>query len=117
MQPRIDAARQAREGRGIARRSIQERFARLDWEAIARSLYERGCATTPALLDAGEGIALGRLWADERRFRSRIDMARLRFGVGEDRFFAAPLPPVVSELRDHMYTQLDTIPIHWMEMQ
>src|SRR5207245_1887220 len=31
---RLDAARPAREGRGIARRSIQERLARLDWEAI-----------------------------------------------------------------------------------
>src|SRR5256712_2006887 len=115
MQPRIDAARQAREGRGIARRSIQERFARLDWEAIARSLDERGCATTPALLDAGECTALGRLWADERRFRSRIDMARLRFGVGEYRYFAAPLPPLVATLRAHLYRHLAPIANRWME--
>src|SRR5437879_5005431 len=96
-----DGARPAREGRRIARRPIQERLARLDWEAIARSLDERGSATTPALLDAGECAALVRLWADERRFRSRVDMARLRFGVGAYQYFAAPPPPPVAGLRAH----------------
>src|SRR2546426_6087162 len=104
-----DGARPAREGRRIARRPIQERLARLDWEAIARSLDERGSATTPALLDAGECAALVRLWADERRFRSRVDMARLRFGVGEYKYFAAPLPPLVAGLRvDRKSTRLNS---------
>ena len=110
-----DGARPAREGRRIARRPIQERLARLDWEAIARSLDERGSATTPALLDAGECAALVRLWADERRFRSRVDMARLRFGVGEYKYFAAPLPPLVAGLRVHLYRHLAPIANRWME--
>src|SRR5207244_2976974 len=101
--------------RAIARRSIQERLARLGWEAVARSLDERGCATTPALLDAGECAALVRLSADERRFRSRIDMARLRFGVGEYRYFATPLPPLVAALRAHLYRHLAPIANRWME--
>src|SRR5207245_273281 len=47
--PRLDGAPPPREGRAIARWSIQQRLARLDWEAIARNLDERGHAT-PLLL-------------------------------------------------------------------
>src|SRR5213593_3550607 len=95
--------------------SIAARLGRLDWEAMARALDERGYATTPPLLPASECAALAQLWADERRFRSRIDMARLRFGVGEYKYFAAPLPPVVAALRVHLYRYLAPIANRWME--
>jgi len=101
--------------RRIPRPSIKERVARLDWPAIARSLDEHGHATTPRLLDADECAALVRLYADERRFRSRIDMARYRFGEGEYKYFARPLPPLVEALRVHLYRRLAPIANGWME--
>jgi len=99
----------------IAGRSITERLARVDWAAIERSLDERGYGTTPPLLDAGECVELIRLFADERRFRSRIDMARHRFGVGEYKYFAEPLPPVVAALRAHVYRCLAPVANRWTE--
>jgi hypothetical protein len=42
-------------------------------------------------------------------------MARLRFGVGEYRYFAAPLPPVVAALREAAYAYLAPIANRWME--
>jgi len=98
-----------------SRPSIAERIARLDWERIARDLDERGHATTPRLLDAAECRALAALFVDERRFRSRIDMARYRFGVGEYRYFAEPVPAPVAALRTQLYRRLVPIANRWME--
>jgi uncharacterized protein len=111
----LDPARRAREGRPIARPSIPERLARLDWGAIGGSLDERGYATTPAILEARECARLAALWAVERRFRSRIDMARFRFGEGEYRYFAAPLPRAVAALRRELYARLAPVANRWKE--
>ena len=68
-----------------------------DWRAwtgpaLEAQLDERGYARTPPLLTQEECGALVELYGDERRFRSRVDMARYRFGVGEYQYFASPLP-------------------------
>src|ERR1043165_2417296 len=95
--------------------SIAARLGRRDWEAIAHALEERGYATTPPLLLAAECAALVRMFADEGRFRSRIDMARYRFGVGQYKYFAAPLPPLVAALRTHAYPYLAPLANRGME--
>ncbi len=94
--------------------AVSARLARLDWEAIAGALDEHGYAITPPLITAGECVALTRLYADAGRFRTVIDMARYRFGVGEYRYFAAPLPPLVAALRTRLYPHLASIANHWM---
>ena len=40
-------------------------------------------------------------------------MARYKFGVGEYRYFAAPLPPLVEALRHHAYPPLAAIANQW----
>ena len=97
------------------RSSIATRVARLDWGAVARALDEHGYATTPPLLTARECAGLITLFDDPRRFRSRVDMARLRFGVGVYKYFARPLPPVVAALRAHVYPHLAPLANRWME--
>ena len=88
----------------------------LDWDAMARSLDERGHAAAPApVLTAGECRELIALYDEDRRFRSRIDMARFRFGEGEYKYFANPLPPIVLELRRRLYPPLAAIANRWME--
>ena len=89
------------------------RLARLDWTAIARQLDERGHAVTPPLLTAAECSAVGAMWNDAGRFRSHIDMARHRFGVGEYRYFAEPLPAVVARLRTWAYARLAPTANRW----
>src|SRR2546427_813184 len=63
--------------------TIRERLRSLDWSAIEQSLWERGYARTPVLLSAAECRNVIDLYADDRRFRKHIDMARLRFGMGD----------------------------------
>src|SRR5262249_26077620 len=80
-----------------------------------QALEAHGYATTPPLLTGAECSALIRLYTDEARFRSRIDMARYRFGVGEYKYFALPLPAPVAALRTHVYPRLVPLANRWME--
>jgi hypothetical protein len=96
------------------RGSIHERVARLDWVALEQSLDGRGYATTPPLLGAAECAELTRLYDDAARFRSRIDMARFRFGEGEYKYFAHPLPASVAALRTALYPRLVPTANRWM---
>jgi hypothetical protein len=92
---------------------IAGRLRELDWTAIERSLWELGYARTPPVLTPEECAGLIALYPDEARFRSRIDMARYRFGVGEYKYFADPLPPLVEALRVHAYPPLAAIANQW----
>lgn len=93
--------------------SIDARLDGLDWGAIERSLSEHGYARTPPLLTADECDALVALYADEARFRSRVDMARYRFGEGDYKYLARPLPPLVESLRRATYPRLAAVANAW----
>jgi hypothetical protein len=93
-----------------------ERAGAVDWAAAESGMLEDGFARLPGLLTARECAEVRALWADERRFRSRIDMARHRFGIGEYRYFDHPLPPLVAELRATLYPPLAEIANRWGEL-
>jgi hypothetical protein len=93
--------------------AIGARLAGLDWAALEAQLDERGYARTPPLLTQEECAALVALYGDARRFRSRVDMGRYRFGVGEYQYFASPLPGPVAALRAHAYPHLAAIANRW----
>ncbi len=95
-------------------KDIASRLSDLDWGDIERSLSEQGYARLPNLLTPDECACVVALYDDDTRFRSRIDMARYRFGVGEYRYFAAPLPPLVADLRTHAYPPLAAVANRWM---
>jgi hypothetical protein len=93
--------------------SIQTRLQQVDWAAVAPALAEHGWATTPPLLTSAECAELIEFFPDEPRFRSRVEMARFRFGEGEYKYFAEPLPPTVLALRRHAYPPLAAIAGDW----
>jgi hypothetical protein len=94
---------------------LARRCAGLPWEAIGAALDERGYAVTGPLLDAAECEAVAALYGDEGRFRSRVDMARYRFGEGEYKYFATPLPEPVATLRRVLYPSLTPVANRWAE--
>ena len=55
------------------------------------------------------------LFGEEDRFRSVIDMRRLRFGSGVYRYFDTPLPEVVRGLREVFYPPLSEVANDWAE--
>jgi len=104
-----------RAGRLSGAGDLARRCAGLAWEDIAASLDARGYATAGPLLEAAECAALVALYGDEVRFRSRVDMARFRFGEGEYKYFAAPLPESVATLRQALYPSLAPVANRWVE--
>jgi uncharacterized protein len=101
-----------RRARGILRgRGLK----RIDWEDVERSLDEIGHARLRGVLGAAECRQVARFWADEALFRKHIVMERLRFGVGDYKYFAAPLPPLVERLRRDLYAGLAPIANRWAD--
>jgi hypothetical protein len=94
---------------------LRERLERLDWTALEQALWTDGWAATPPVLRPQECAALVALWEEPRRFRAHVDMGRLRFGEGEYRYFAHPLPATVRTLRTVAYAALAPIANRWTE--
>jgi hypothetical protein len=90
-----------------------ERVDAADWPAIAAEAGEFGCALTPQLLDPGECRDLAGLYEHGERFRSVIEMGRYRFGEGEYKYFARPLPEPVEQLKQALYPRLLPIARDW----
>jgi uncharacterized protein len=95
--------------------SIAQRIRALDWELAAESLSERGYAVTAQVLPPEECGSLVALYGDASRFRSHIVMERYRFGIGDYKYFANPLPVIVAQLRTSAYPHLAEIANRWAE--
>jgi uncharacterized protein len=87
----------------------------LDWPAVAADLDAVGVAPTGPVLEPADCRALVDLYDDDARFRSTVDMARHRYGVGEYRYFARPLPRLVADLRAAFWPHLLPIARSWAD--
>lgn len=87
----------------------------IDWQAIAADLDNEGWAVLPGLLDEAECDAVAGLYGPSDRFRSHVHMACHGFGLGEYRYFAYPLPPLVQDLRAALYPALAPVANRWHE--
>jgi hypothetical protein len=95
--------------------TIAKRVEDLDWSRIGHDLDERGYATMPRILSEDECEGLAGLFDEEDRFRTTVDMRRLRFGSGVYRYFDNPLPEAVQELREAFYSPLSKAANEWAE--
>jgi len=77
-----------------------DRVAAADWDAITEQMNELGCAPVPGILTVEECRSLSALYPQVERFRSTVDMQRVRFGSGQYRYFAHPVPDLVARLRE-----------------
>jgi uncharacterized protein len=92
---------------------IDARLGAADWTSVSTDLDDHGWAMLDSLLTAEECASLAALYDDDRRFRSRVVMARHGFGSGEYKYFAYPLPGVVASLRTGLYPRLASIANRW----
>jgi hypothetical protein len=87
--------------------------ARYDWTAIETTLDREGWAILPGLLSPSACAGLAATYDEDPPFRSTVTMARHGFGRGEYRYFAYPLPPLVSALRTALYPHLAVVANRW----
>ena len=90
-----------------------DRIAVLDWSRVAEDLDGHGAAVLERLLAPEECEALASLYPADTGFRSRIVMGRHGFGRGEYKYFAYPLPSIITGLRTALYRQLAPIANRW----
>jgi len=88
---------------------VVARIGAIDWARAAATLEGEGHARAHGLLTPRECAALIAMYANDRCFRSRIDMGWHRFGEGDYAYFAAPLPPIIAALRRELYARLAPI--------
>ena len=81
------------------------------WDDLDR----HGHAVTAPLLTPGQCAELTGLYDEAGPWRSRVDMARHRFGSGEYKYFDYPLPEPVARLRASFYPLLAPIANAWQE--
>lgn len=87
--------------------------AAIDWTRVAADLDGHGAAVLDQLLTSSECQSLARLYPQDQGFRSRIVMGRHGFGRGEYKYFAYPLPGLISDLRSSLYRRLAPIANRW----
>ena len=86
----------------------------IDVDVAERELLSTGYAQLGKILKRDHCLELRGMYADPDHFRSRIDMARYRFGRGEYQYFRYPLPSVVQHIRQTLYAGLAPIAVSWM---
>jgi hypothetical protein len=94
---------------------VNERIVGIDWGRTSIDLNARGWAIVAGVLSPNECQAIAALYDEDRRFRSHVVMARHGFGRGEYKYFAYPLPEIVSELRAMLYGSLAPLANKWNE--
>jgi hypothetical protein len=87
----------------------------IDWDRARARLDENGFALISGALAQRSCEELVGTYADDDRFRSRIDMARHAFGRGEYKYFNYPLPAIVERLRAAFYRELAPLANRWAE--
>ncbi|NOU71010.1 prolyl 4-hydroxylase subunit alpha [Paenibacillus sp. LMG 31458] len=95
--------------------NLSQGLADLDWNFIQQSLDEHGYAKLPGLLSNTECKEIISTYEEEIRFRTTIDMARYRFGIGEYKYYNAPLPFLLQQLREGLYPELAITANRWLE--
>jgi uncharacterized protein len=93
--------------------SIAERIDTQNWHDIEDHLGRHGWAVLSSVLDAEQCRDLAAVYDEEGPFRSHIIMARHGFGQGEYRYFGYPLPQLIQELREQLYSRLVGVANAW----
>jgi hypothetical protein len=104
-------------GAAVAKNSAGTGDRPVDWARLEADLDAKGFAVMPQLLTPGACREIAAMYDDDRRFRTRIVMARHGFGSGEYKYFAYPLPDRIGQLRAALYPEFARIGNRWnMEM-
>lgn len=94
---------------------LTDRIFSLDWNSLQQMLDEQGYAAIPALLDVKQCNEIIDTYEEKGLFRSTVNMARYRFGVGEYKYYQAPLPDLLQQLREGLYPKLAKTANRWLE--
>ncbi|MDG1437543.1 MAG: 2OG-Fe(II) oxygenase [Emcibacteraceae bacterium] len=86
--------------------------AQIDWKYAQKELLEKGFVKLEKLVSANTCNMVMSAYDDDI-YRSTINMARYNFGRGQYKYFAYPLPDMISTLRRYFYSHLRPVATEW----
>ncbi|HYV35771.1 MAG TPA: 2OG-Fe(II) oxygenase [Gemmataceae bacterium] len=87
-----------------------------DWVQLGDLLSRDGFALIPQLLNESDCERLRDMFDDDDLFAKTVEMDRPDFGKGVYRYFLAPIPDIVRQLRVAMYAKIVVIANQWQEL-
>jgi hypothetical protein len=96
-------------------KNIETRLAANDWTVITKALHDNGFVIVRDVLNKQECDDLIAEYNADNTYRKTICMERYRFGRGEYKYFQYPLPPIITGLREAVYSQIATVANQWMQ--
>jgi hypothetical protein len=90
-----------------------EKLAQPDWDALGDRLTRDGCVLIERLMDAARCAQLRAMFERDEMFAKTVVMDRSDFGLGAYRYFRAPIPGVVDQLRKAIYPDVARIANGW----
>lgn len=88
----------------------------VDWHQLGKRLTRDGCVVLARLLDATTCARLRSLFEDDALFAKTVIMDRPEFGNGTYRYFKAPIPAVIDQLRRRVYPHVARIANEWQHL-
>lgn len=95
---------------------LKDRIEKTDWAAVTESLDSKGYALVPQILAAAECDALIVGYADDSSYRKTIQMENHGYGMGQYKYYSYPLPAIVQQFRELVYTNIAPVANKWMEV-
>jgi hypothetical protein len=91
-------------------------LADLDWRGLGDRLTRDGCVVMPQLVDAPTCAHLRAMFDHDALFAKTVVMDQPEFGLGVYRYFRAPIPKVVDQLRRAVYPHVARIANDWQQL-
>jgi hypothetical protein len=95
--------------------NIKERLEDREWNPVLDELHKKGFATVKNVLHKKECDELIKAYNDNGIYRKTISMERYRFGAGEYKYFQYPLPGLITDIRETVYSKIVSVANTWME--
>ncbi len=86
---------------------------KMDWGHVESDLDELGWSLQKHFINSKECSALTAFFSQDDRFRRRVVMEQHGYGQGEYKYFSYPLPNIVADLRDTLYSRLVPVANRW----
>jgi hypothetical protein len=91
-----------------------EHLADKNWTDISDELHDKGFVVVKNVLNKEECDKLIAAFTVDKMYRKTINMERYRFGRGEYKYFQYPLPDIITELRENVYSYIAPVANRWM---
>ena len=95
--------------------SAAELVGKVAWPDVATQLHSKGYARVPGFLSPAECESLIALYENPSAYRKTVVMEHKGYGLGEYKYFDYPLPDLVQDLREAVYSELAPVANIWME--